>query len=270
MYNKLVEAAFVESPNFRDELGTDPKRIIDYWIRILTLSSGSYPVDLTALYPIFRKWCHYKQLYYVPAPRQFRREMKSRFHHTVRSRSKVKVYLHTDVQGISVMCYPPKHGLKQHTYPRNVQEFVDYDYVHKLDGGAKAWLAQFTNEYYGNKFFPDPARNLHTDTAKRPRQCYDNNNSRGRDAYGILKCAGKLGYMQGPIGKQGLGREVSTLEEMLPADTENPEQRLLRLESPEHKAKMRNERRPLSRANRAKLRAMRLRNHYRKKKPPAK
>src|SRR5688572_22975843 len=67
-------------------------------------------------------------------------------------------------------------GKKIHTpspylYPVNRRWKVDYDYVNRLDDEAKAYLAQFTDEYYGNDFgFDEPMHPAGEERRERYRQ----------------------------------------------------------------------------------------------------
>ena len=56
--------------------------------------------------------------------------------------------------------------LNPRKYPYVSGDFIDYDYIHKLNAEEKAWLARFTAEYYGNFKDVDPSKCLH----KTPEQ----------------------------------------------------------------------------------------------------
>lgn len=75
-------------------------------------------------------------------------------------------------------------------YPVYRRWRVDYDYVNSLDADAKAWLAQFTDEYYGNDFgFDEP---MHPEGPAR-RQRYSEYNPGNFDLYSFKASGGALG-----------------------------------------------------------------------------
>lgn len=76
------------------------------------------------------------------------------------------------------------------------KEFVDFDYLDKLDYKTKEWLAQFTDEYVGgavkkNKSGKIAAGHLHN-TQELAKECYDSNNHRNNDVYSVTKANGLL------------------------------------------------------------------------------
>jgi hypothetical protein len=56
------------------------------------------------------------------------------------------------------------------------RQFKDFDYMHKLDPESRAWLEQFSNEFYNNYFLDSP---IHTNT-KLKLEVFDQDNSRRR------------------------------------------------------------------------------------------
>ncbi len=72
------------------------------------------------------------------------------------------------------------------------QEYLDYDYLDKLNDEELAWLNKFTEEYLNaspvltedNQL--DPEANLHKDP-KFKKETYDANNRRNADLYGNLR-----------------------------------------------------------------------------------
>jgi septum formation topological specificity factor MinE len=72
------------------------------------------------------------------------------------------------------------------------QEYLDYDYLDKLGAEERAWLNQFSGEYYNaslvldNENELDPKQNLHKDP-KYKKELYDANNARNRCQYGLVK-----------------------------------------------------------------------------------
>jgi hypothetical protein len=79
-----------------------------------------------------------------------------------------------------------KHPNLQARYsPRIRSEYIDYDYLDKLDEEALAYLNKFTGEFHGASFAHDE-----TDIQsyqKYGKDCNDRNNSANRDTYGKLR-----------------------------------------------------------------------------------
>jgi hypothetical protein len=67
---------------------------------------------------------------------------------------------------------------------------MDCDYANKLNNEEKRFLSNFNEEYYGGNF-NHPGKQLHKTKAMK-KDCYDRNNARNRDAFGILKIRGSL------------------------------------------------------------------------------
>lgn len=70
-------------------------------------------------------------------------------------------------------------------YPRTVRELVDYDYADQLSEADRAFLEQFTEEYYGASFSDD---SIHDDAQRR--ELYRVKNRRNQDIYGKSLRAG--------------------------------------------------------------------------------
>lgn len=73
-------------------------------------------------------------------------------------------------------------GLEVRTFNKAAQQYMDVDYVNKLDDDEKEWLSQFNNEYYGNTLkLEDWRQNLHYKDQKK--SIFDATNARNRDIY---------------------------------------------------------------------------------------
>ncbi len=65
------------------------------------------------------------------------------------------------------------------SYPKSVAEYIDYDYEHRLLPTEAAWLAKFTDNYYGATFDK-------SDTAwsrEQRRATYQRKNAANRDLF---------------------------------------------------------------------------------------
>lgn len=71
-------------------------------------------------------------------------------------------------------------------------EFSDYDYLDKLSPSELEWLKKFHQEY--NQGDLNRKENLHT-TKKLKKDCYDRNNQRNRDLFGLFKGSKQLWYL---------------------------------------------------------------------------
>ena len=79
-------------------------------------------------------------------------------------------------------------GLKPLTFNRAVQQYMDQDYMDKLDDKSKEWLSKFNVEYYGNTFKKGKGPLNHHVKADH-KKVYDQTNARNRDMYNkIYKC----------------------------------------------------------------------------------
>lgn len=75
-------------------------------------------------------------------------------------------------------------GLEVRTFNKAAQQYMDQDYVGKLNDEEKQWLSTFNNEFYGNTLNKDWRKNLHYKGNKKA--IYDQTNARNRDMYNNL------------------------------------------------------------------------------------
>lgn len=76
---------------------------------------------------------------------------------------------------------------KRQKFKKNIQEYLDYDYLDKLPEEARDFMDKFNEEYYAG----GPKRSkekLHPEEYKK--SLYDKNNSENRDLYGLSKSVG--------------------------------------------------------------------------------
>lgn len=71
------------------------------------------------------------------------------------------------------------------------QEYLDYDYVNKLNDEEKDFLAAFTSEYL-NADFQHPLKRVIKKTKKNTKRSYDSNNARNRCMYSNNRAKGNL------------------------------------------------------------------------------
>lgn len=81
-------------------------------------------------------------------------------------------------------------GLKKQYNLKSRQEFLDMDYIDKLNDSEKEWLNKFIEEEV-NADFRHKGKKLNR-TKKERQKIYNNNNARNRDIYTREKAAGKL------------------------------------------------------------------------------
>lgn len=81
-------------------------------------------------------------------------------------------------------------GLKKQYNLKSRQEFLDFDYIEKLNDSEKEWLNRFIEEEV-NADFRHKGKKLNR-TKKEKQKIYNNNNARNRDIYTREKAAGKL------------------------------------------------------------------------------
>ena len=75
------------------------------------------------------------------------------------------------------------------------QEYMDYDYIDKLDDKTKQWLADFTNEYYNasvGKQKDKGKNNRFHKSKKEVKDCQHRNNLRNNDVYGKAKAKNNI------------------------------------------------------------------------------
>ena len=92
-------------------------------------------------------------------------------------------------------------GLKSNKFSRIKQEFFDQDYIDQLSEKEKDWLSKFNDEWLGArvrsfkklKRYGNKGGQLHK-TKKKIKECYDNNNARNRDIFGVSRATGRLFY----------------------------------------------------------------------------
>lgn len=98
-------------------------------------------------------------------------------------------------------------ALKATHNPRTRAELLDYDYLKKLAPKDLEWLAQFTNEYTAGaveKYKSGPKKgqvkpgHIHK-TAEQAKDCYDRNNWRNNDVYGVTRANNLLYDVQSQI-----------------------------------------------------------------------
>lgn len=75
---------------------------------------------------------------------------------------------------------PKFAGIQPKFHKKSVQQYVDYDYTDKLSDKEKAWLAKFSDEFYGARFVGEESEHLHT-SKEQKKAVYNANNARNRD-----------------------------------------------------------------------------------------
>ncbi len=66
------------------------------------------------------------------------------------------------------------------------QEYIDFDYIDKLNEEEKAWLNKFMGEYNNGGYNANsPEKNIHPPEYKK--ELYDKNNHQNNDLYGNIK-----------------------------------------------------------------------------------
>lgn len=83
-------------------------------------------------------------------------------------------------------------GLEKKVNTKVRQEYLDQDYVNKLNDKEKEFLSNFNEEYYGGNF-KHKGKKLHRNKESR-RKCYNRNNSQNRCGFGTAKAKGGLIY----------------------------------------------------------------------------
>lgn len=76
-------------------------------------------------------------------------------------------------------------GLYKELVRKSVRDFVDFDYLDKLDDRSREFLAKFSAEYYQSRFKNDGSDLLPQGSPERTKQ-YADNNARNRDSWNAL------------------------------------------------------------------------------------
>ncbi len=116
--------------------------------------------------------------------------------------------------------------------PRIRGEFIDYDYVDKLDDKTKDWLNKFTGEYHGASF-------QHNETDIQPyekygKDCNDRNNFANRDTYGILKNKANKSNNKRLLNYDNVIGDIESNSEANPSHLENSYIDFIDLKEVEH------------------------------------
>jgi len=103
--------------------------------------------------------------------------------------------------------------------PKVRREFVDADYIDKLNPEEKAWYGKFIEEYVGaNVKKNKKTRNIakgHLHKTKHIKELYDANNHRNNDVYGVTKINGLLTHYEDMPGDLGKLHRPELVEEAL-------------------------------------------------------
>lgn len=99
--------------------------------------------------------------------------------------------------------------------PKVRREFLDMDYIDKLNPKEKEWLNKFTEEYLNASFKNKPS-DLHK-SKKSKRTIYNQNNARNRDMFSIAKANNLLNYSEPKIDDYEENNEVvsENIEDLL-------------------------------------------------------
>lgn len=75
-----------------------------------------------------------------------------------------------------------------------VREFVDQDYVHKLNASEKAWLEKFNKEYYNGNRDSEPlhTREQHLENQRRLNKYNTARDDRYVDGFAVARIRGQL------------------------------------------------------------------------------
>jgi hypothetical protein len=76
-------------------------------------------------------------------------------------------------------------GLDPSVHPKPRQEYIDFDYIDKLNDDEKKFLSNFNEEYMSGSF-QHKGNKLHR-TKEERKDCYDRNNARNRDISSVHK-----------------------------------------------------------------------------------
>jgi len=81
-------------------------------------------------------------------------------------------------------------GLDILCHPRIRREYLDQDYIHKLNDEDKKWLSDFSEEWLGANF-KHPGE-LIQKTDEERKECYRRNSRRNRDITSIGNATGRI------------------------------------------------------------------------------
>lgn len=106
-------------------------------------------------------------------------------------------------------------GLDKTLFSKIKQEFHDIDYAHKLSESEKKWLSQFMEEDLGAQLNPETLKNKYNRKAlnksKTQRKgCFDRNNHRNVDIYGVGRATGRLADIKSPAIESYLEEQDDT------------------------------------------------------------
>jgi len=94
-------------------------------------------------------------------------------------------------------------GLDKTLFSKIKQEYHDIDYAHKLNDNEKKWLSQFMEEDLGAQLNPDTLKSKYNrkalnKTKTQRKGCFDRNNHRNVDIYGVGRATGRLADIKAP------------------------------------------------------------------------
>lgn len=95
-------------------------------------------------------------------------------------------------------------GLNKNLFSRVKQEYHDLDYSNNLSAKDQVWMSQFMEEYLGAQLDEDTLKNKYKRKAfhkskKKRKDCFDRNNARQRDIYGLSRAIGTLDNLDAPM-----------------------------------------------------------------------
>jgi hypothetical protein len=95
-------------------------------------------------------------------------------------------------------------GLNKNLFSRVKQEYHDIDYAQHLSKKDQIWLSQFMEEDLGAQLNEVTLKNKYNRKAmnkskKQRKNCFDRNNARQRDIYGLSRAGGKLDHLDQPM-----------------------------------------------------------------------
>lgn len=118
----------------------------------------------------------------------------------------------------------PFPGLDKKLFSKVKQEYHDIDYSHTLSDKDKKWLSQFMEEHLGAQLKEETLKNKYNrkpfhKSKKHKKDCFDRNNARQRDIYGLNKATGTLD----DYDSTGVNNYIDSLSE----DNHSIEERLI-------------------------------------------